>query len=314
MNISQETQEILQNAYRTAVRKSHNILEIASNLYTLLDNQEVSETDRPIFDAFLANLKICIEIRKRTYPMTNLLTEITFVIMHIVIWLNTTRDMHIDVNLKARRKSLESDLAKMLEKSFSSSSANIRDRFGLRGVILNKSAEAEKLVFALSNGIVGIMAKRDRKLFSEFKNWIETSSLDSVTKLRIETILDLPFQVEFYKDFISTPKNNGYQSLQYTLTLDMTSRIMPGAQVEIQLRTESMNQTAEFGSASHENDYKAQDIKKECREIFTMDNFDNVSVVGFSGYTNTETDFDGVHFAKLVFNRRISSELVLDFD
>ncbi|GGD45483.1 RelA/SpoT family protein [Erythrobacter arachoides] len=48
-----------------------------------------------------------------------------------------------------------------------------------------------------------------------------------------------------FKDYISTPKNNGYKSLHTTLFYDRSMR------VEVQIRTREMHRTNEFGLAAH---------------------------------------------------------------
>ena len=48
-----------------------------------------------------------------------------------------------------------------------------------------------------------------------------------------------------FKDYISTPKSNGYRSLHTTLIFENSMRM------EVQIRTEEMHRDAQFGIASH---------------------------------------------------------------
>ena len=57
-----------------------------------------------------------------------------------------------------------------------------------------------------------------------------------------------------FKDYISTPKSNGYQSLHTGVTL----RQPRNQKIEVQIRTAEMNDVAENGVASHWV-YKAPD-------------------------------------------------------
>ena len=56
-----------------------------------------------------------------------------------------------------------------------------------------------------------------------------------------------------FKDFVTRPKPNGYQSLHTNVCLD------DGREVEVQIRTLQMHERAEYGSASH-NAYRAAQL------------------------------------------------------
>lgn len=341
-----ETLDLIHRNYVLAVEKSNNILGIIRNLNQLLSECTVCAEDTLQFDAFVSSLERAIKKREKTFELTNLATDILFVNMYIIIWLNSTKSMHIDINLNARRKALESELTKLLKRSIANNSPRIYDRFGLRGNILNNVSklEAIEILYEVVNYTISILGKRNRKVTSEFMNWINTqNNIDDFTKERINFILSLPFVIEegkkidtdfdpkehqdviipkspniwypnLVKDYIISPKPSGYQSLHFVLALDEFSPILPGSHFEFQFRTHYMHQIASKGSAAHAKyeDEKSKDTTTDIdlREIFFIKDFSKVNIVGFTGYDSIDDDIDGVHFAKVLVNRRISSSLV----
>ena len=343
--MKQETFDLVDGKYVIAVEESNNILEIIRNLSKLLSECTVCGEDTLQFGAFLYSLERAVKKREKTFELTNLASDISFVIMYIIIWLNTTKDKHIDINLTARRKALESELTKLLKRSIANSSPRIYDRFGLRGNILNNNSkeEATELLYDVVNYTISIISKQNRHIYFQFLNWVNSNaSIDNFTKERIKFTLQLPFVIEegqrieskfnsseypnvyvpkspdiwypnLVKDYISSPKPNGYQSLHSILALDEYSEILPGSHFELQFRTHYMQQYATNGPASHleyEDAKSKADNDVDLRDIFLVDDFSKINIVGFTGYNSVDDDIDGVHFAKVFVNRRISSILV----
>ena len=98
------------------------------------------------------------------------------------------------------------------------------------------------------SSIIGKMEKRNKKfeeIYDLFAIRIIVDKLpDCYATLGVIHQLYNPFQ-ERFKDFIATPKSNGYQSIHTTV-------IGPnGNMVEIQIHTRKMDKTAEIGVAAH---------------------------------------------------------------
>ena len=313
--MTEETAKLLHEAYNEALRRSTNVLEIVNNLYKIVDEEaEFPEDDLNVIDAFLDGLRGSSNVRRRTFDITNFVTYVTVTFMYIFLWMNSTREKKIDISIDARRKGLESELTKLLKKSDSGdiSSYIVRDRFGLRAIIWNDDSEEEniKVIGDIFENIIGIICAKNRKSRKEFLTWIEESSrISIIDKTIVSYILGIPFGVESVKDYISSPKQNGYQTLQFTLTVQMYSELLPGTQLEVQFRTEKMHEVAERGNASHES-YKENGIGK-LAEIFTVDDFTQINIPGFTGYNKEQNqDVDGIHYAKVIFARRLSETLV----
>ena len=317
--MNQTTLDLIHQKYQEALENSGNVLKIVENLYRILSEEEVCEEDSARFDSFLDGLRGCIAYRHKTFVLTNLITYINITFMYIVLWLNSTRGLNIDINLYSRRKSLESDLAKVLRKSKYDTSATIRDRFGVRGIFLNDipEQEVEQYIYIVYEAVLGIIAGKNRKMSKEFSEWFESKEdIPLLDKETVRHVLEIPFAVDFVKDFMNSPKPNGYKSLQFTLTIQMYSQILPGFQMEVQLRSREMHRIAETGTASHfdyENgsfDEDEEEERKLAKEVFVVDDFSKLHIIGFTSYESKEDDRDGIHFAKEFNNRRISTTLV----
>lgn len=305
--MTQKTLDFLHQTYNSVVEDSEtfHVLDILQGLYTQILKYTPSSKESDEYDVFTRNIESTIRIRQKTFQLTNMVSNLVFVMMYIVIWANESSNLDLDLNIIARRKALESELTKLLKKD------SIRDRFGVRAVVLNKNSEEvciDKL-YSFFKILTGILAGNNRNFFNLFIQWINSNpKIDQHTKDRLLWIVNIPFKVDFVKDYIKNPKSNGYMSLQFTISIEMYSNVLPGAEFEIQLRTKKMDQVAEHGTASH-TAYK--ETQKDLSKVFYIDDFSKVNIVGFSSYNSVADDLDGIHFGKLIVNRRISKTLVV---
>jgi len=339
------TLDILHRVYQGSLAKSNNILEIVENYYQDLLETQIPVEDIPLIDDFIDGLRGCLQYRRKTFLITNTVTHINIALMYIIIWLNSSQGKIMDIKLLARRKALESDLLKILKKSLKNhylqsncssdpevSSVNIRDRFGLLCIILNDTKEVSlQYIYEVFNIILGILCGKNRQMKIDFINWLNTSNIPPLDKAMVLRVLSIPFAVDHVKDFIKDQKANGYQTLQFTLTIQMYSDTLPGCQMEIQIRDQEMHENAVSGSASHDSykkefespEFNGIDIEKLIK-VFTVDDFSKLHINGFTSYAHptpssdndflefsNSIDYDGIHHPKVFFNRRIAPSLVV---
>ena len=158
--MNEKTLDLIHRSYQDALANSGNIIQIVQNLYNILEAAEVDDIDSRAYDAFIDGLRNCLRIRKMTSDITDTVTYITITIMHIIKWINHSKQTDMDVILHGRRKSLESDLTKLLRKSNKTLSAKIKDRFGLRCILLNESEQqAIEYIYLIEDYITDIYKK-----------------------------------------------------------------------------------------------------------------------------------------------------------
>lgn len=318
INISNETLALLHREYNDVTNKAKTLPEIPKMLYFNLKEKSeiIPEEDSDIFWTFMDGLKKCWEQRERTFEITDFITDLNSVIMYIIRFLNETKNAGIDIDWYGRRKALDRELTKILNKSVfdTASSAFIRDRFGLRGILMVKETTPQTInqIQVIYKSIGTILAK-DTPLKGEFINWYkENPDINYLAKTKLDIILDLPFEIISVKDYISHPKENGYQSLQFTLQTTSLSKILPGFQIEIQLRDLLMHNRAEglIEPESPELDQShlsyENEIDPRIAGVFVIDDCSLVKLPGFVDYKNENkfADRDGLHSPKHFSDRR----------
>jgi len=143
------------------------------------------------------------------------------------------------IKVSGRVKSVTSTFRKLLRDNVGSNAGdNVRDALALRVILLPSDDAPAQL---------GSLMQRVAPLGVE-----ETEALVcfGVYKQTLRLWQEVPGR---FKDFVTNPKPNGYQSLHTNVRLD------DGRVVEVQIRTAAMHQRAEHGSASH-NAYRAAQL------------------------------------------------------
>lgn len=116
-------------------------------------------------------------------------------------------------------------------------------------LLKQNSIEYLKIAGRVKSGY-SIFSKEERKPYSELFDLIGvrviTKNVEQCYEILSLVIAEFEVVENRIKDFIAKPKSNGYQSIQITARDRNT-----GSMFEIQIRTEEMNEFAEYGVASH---------------------------------------------------------------
>lgn len=249
LNAKPSTLQTIHDAFIDGMLSANYICEVPRIMYQNLHDASIPESDLESFWAFMDGLKNCYMERSMTFEMTEFITDLNSVIMQIIRFMNDVYDANIAMNWYARRKSLVSDLKKIVTKAFSSSQASvcIRDRFGIRGILLNQDLTEEERISKIYEifRILKATLTQDSPIKEEFLNWVRVNA-NTLTRVKVDAFLkEVTLAVSDVHDYILNPKSNGYQSLHLTLRTNPYSGALPGFILEIQLRTSLMDDRAE---------------------------------------------------------------------
>ncbi len=185
---------------------------------------------------------------------------------------------------------LEETAFKILQpKAYANIEKEVDARFFKREPIVERLKKLVETSMADLN-ISGKVFGRKKHIYSIYKK-LKDHTLDNIYDLIavraiVQTVAEcyallgrLHSQVEplenRFKDYIATPKPNGYQSLHTTV-------IFEGFPVEIQIRTDEMNKYAEYGVAAHwiykEKRKKQNNLDAELGMLRFMKETENLSI------------------------------------
>jgi hypothetical protein len=273
--------------------------------------------DIPSFDTFLCGLNACYYYRKNTSEITVMVTYLAITILAIVEWLSSSKefinsiewvcpeeDRHIYVDVFSGRKSLESDLTKILKNSINSPdvSPSSSDFFGLCVVLLNDEyfKDPREAVRLICKAINKILSDQDRTMRNSFINWF-TQNGSQLSLPAIQVILSIPISIDKVEEF---DKSNGYHSIHVDHKVQSYApyACLKGIPFEIQHQTYADYIEATLGKAAHRL-YK-EEIDKRIAKVFCLDDYSKSNIPGLLN----DLDIDGIKKTddkrKIVANRR----------
>lgn len=310
------------------------VLSLKKHRYKILSQNGTSKftgKDAEILDFYISSFPKSIKQREMTKTMTDVVDSLTNLIMHIGIWVTHEYrpDMHITVHVMSRRKDWEGEETKLLLKSVEQVYSNdssvsiqpptIRDLFGIR-VILEQTDDTIVLL-QVTRIIVAVLTNPSSKEYTSFYHWVKTTDKlyggSPIPKERLLRFLDYDFSMSHEKNYIQTPKSNGYQTWQATFTVEASSPKAGGSMFELQARTNEMEVQLEYGGNLDEDssDLAHCDYKKELyelrKELFSIENYTG-GLLFFNPSIGYDTD--GIGRPKQIAARTSSVHLVSEKD
>ena len=308
--------KILGDCYRAAAKQSLDIQEFAKEFLTGLRNTGIKE-----LQLYASQMTMCWEARKNTSVTKNLVDDMLTLVTHIIYYRIKTDSTFENTSVKCcgRIKAFESEAKKTLEHLLDGDSPELKDRFGCRINILNKGIDAIRMLDIITNDIIEFFCGYTTpEQIRKFVDWVDTNpEIDDETREKLHETLSYDFilnksdvmrgmgdfdpqkhpsiivpeesfilkEYEYgIKNYVMTPKDNGYQSVHFVLRMPSYSKICPGRYFEFQLRTAEMHAYAEHKLASHTMYKEAQQRRYDdygVSEAFKLDP-NEVSLLGFT--------------------------------
>ena len=304
--MTDQTLQDIHHAYEEAHRKSSSIVGIIKTLMNSLSQEDSSilpAEDIPSFNAFLDGLNACYHYRENTSEITVMVTYLAITLLAIVEWLSSLQEFigsiewvcppqkrRFYVDVFAGRKSLESDLTKILTKSINNPdvSAVSSDFFGLCVVLINDRdfKDPRYAIRLISRTVNKVLSGQDRAMRNDFISWF-TEKGSSLSLPAINVIMSIPLSIDHVEEF---DKENGYHSIHvdHTVKSFATYASLKGVPFEIQYQSYPDYLEAKLGKAAHRT-YKNA-IDKRIANVFCLADYSQSNIPGL----RNDLDIDGI--------------------
>ncbi|MBR3003046.1 MAG: hypothetical protein IKF38_05780 [Clostridia bacterium] len=293
-----------------SVREKSNPSDLLLKFHTLLRDKisRISLTREEIArcNLFLSGVMSCIEARTITALIADMyLRDLVHTGILIQTWLSETKDIPSHFRFVLRRKSIESDLTKILDKVLSNETPEVKDRFGF--TLISFQNENLEGLYNYAEFFVGICTGIFYDDQHDFLSWIlENPKLTKNEKRQVVRVLNSnlnlrdrgtlhghpenfdkekhpevllpPQSLKFFfsygfKDHIKSPKENSYQALQGVFNLsvslwDVLEELLSGDVLDLGCETRAM-----FSSAFHSS---LQNVFPEMSDA-TLDNISSLA-------------------------------------
>lgn len=217
--LCKKTIDSVREAYRVSLTMSRTLNEVTKNYARQLEQiKPANASEARFLGEIISETNLAYKERQRTLEITNFVESLIFLAQHIVIWYNETHhNSKIYANFSFRRKSLESELKKIVSRVLNGKISTIKDRFACRCIVCNNhdpaNIESEiksiSQMYTLTNLLLDMFSAFNLETKRAFSEWIERKYAQN-KEIKIKLLKTL--NIDFKLCQAETPINTGFNA------------------------------------------------------------------------------------------------------
>lgn len=174
-------------SFRESIKDSLELGDIMQKHISSLKKIKANDEDSKQLSLYLKQLELSYKERQKTQQITDFLDGIVSTMFHYAQFLNenSKEDEQIYLTISSRRKSLVSELRKIMRDIMLGKSGSIKDRFALRYIIENDGDEAEniELLYKITNNFIELLCY-ETNVRIEFLDWCAKNVPDELDQIK----------------------------------------------------------------------------------------------------------------------------------